>query len=268
MATAVTTNWPDELQHLIAGAAVRPHPNPFNSSRYSYIVDTPQHERFYLKVTSSGEDLRVGAENYRWAREHTGLTVPEIVSVGYTEQVSWLMTVALPGATFLASLQDGAPVQETLTRFADGLLSVHSLPIDNCPFRWTVRSVYTGLEQRIDAGEIRPLHTQRPEYTHLTLPEVLDHLRHTCPTDVEESPVVVHHDYALHNVMLLPDNTVGYLDLGRMSVGHRWMDLAIAYHTIVDVAGEEGCRIFFDAYGADMNDTRLKYFSILMDFAY
>jgi kanamycin kinase len=83
-------------------------------------------------------DLRREAAKLRWAAPY--LTVPRVLGVGWDGRLEWLHTLGLPGRSAVDAHWIARP-REAVQAIASGLRAMHDrLPIDSCPFSWSVPS--------------------------------------------------------------------------------------------------------------------------------
>lgn len=188
---------------------------------------------------SASVDLAREAERLAWAAPY--LTVPRVLDTGTDDEGSWMVTARLPGESAVSPrwLADPATAVRAV---GEGLRALHDrLPVDGCPFEWSARS-------RLAA--------------HPGLP-ALEPWREPPPDDVL---VVCHGDACAPNTLLADDGRfVGHVDLGRLGVGDRWSDLAIAtYRTVWNYgAGFEDALL--QAYGVEPDAERTTYYRALWD---
>ena len=79
--------------------------------------------------------------------------------------------------------------------------------------------------------------------------------------------VVTHGDFAAPNVFIDPETLrfTGILDLARLGTGDRYVDLALMYKSLSgelnpQYGGPPAARRFVEAYGADPDDPRIRYY--------
>ena len=83
-------------------------------------------------------DLHREAAKLRWAASY--LTVPEVLGVGRDGPLEWLHTAGLPGRSAVDPHWIARP-REAVRAIATGLRAMHDrLPVDSCPFSWSVPS--------------------------------------------------------------------------------------------------------------------------------
>ncbi|WP_407566482.1 APH(3') family aminoglycoside O-phosphotransferase [Streptomyces sp. 184] len=221
-----------------------------------------------------GADLRHEAACARWLRAQ-GLPAPEVVDAGAADGMTWLVTEARPGW----SLAEPWPVElragavEAMARFARRL---HELPADGCPFVRDLSvtvplagaAVAAGLVDEEDFDDDRAGQSAAGLFAELerTRPAV-------------EDPVVCHGDLCAPNVLVDPETleVSGVIDLGRLGVADRHLDLALAVRSLEDKElnpqhGPAAAELFLRAYGAaggggvPADPARMEFYTLLDEF--
>ncbi len=160
---------------------------------------------------------------------------PRVIDFGADETAQWLMTAALPGTHAVGDTWR-ARRRDAVRAIATGLREIHSLPTADFPPAWVADSW---------AG-------RRPESLGPAPPLV--------------DPVVVHGDACAPNTLISPDGDwVGHVDLGDLTVGDRWADLAIASLSLDWNFGQGHQRELFDEYGIEPDGERIRYYRGLWD---
>jgi kanamycin kinase len=222
----------------------------------------PAGEQRYLKSApaDAGVPLRREAERLRWARRN-GLPVPSIVAACAAGQAEWLLTEALPGRSAVAPelLADPAALVPVL---AEGLRRFHQAPVDECPFRFGNEVALAQVGRRVRAGLITTADLH-PEHAHLSPAQALDELERLRPD--HEDLVVCHGDYCLPNVLISEGSASGFVDLGRLAVADRWLDIAIGSWSTTWNLGPGWEDSFFAGYGVARDDQRIAFYRLLYD---
>lgn len=177
----------------------------------------------------SGVDLEDERARLSWARA-IGHPVPEVLDLGRDDHGQVLVTRALAGTGAVAGEWLAQP--ETAVRaIAAGFRALHDkVPSAACPFRtrWI------------------PEDAPRPE----------------------DGVVVLHGDPCAPNTVIGSDGRfAGHVDLGALGVGDRWADLAIASLSLGWNYGDGWEDLFFDAYGIERDEERIRYYRAVWDAA-
>ena len=216
----------------------------------------------FAKVDRRGlfPTLRDEAERMRWAG--TFLPVPTVVTLEHVGGTSVLVTEALPGrdATDLSWRGDLPGLVGALGR---GLRAFHdATDPDRCPFRFERARALEHVRRRVDLDDIDPggMHA---EHAHLSARAALRELEET-PRWTEDL-VVCHGDYCPPNVLLEDGAVTGYLDLGELGVADRWSDIAVGAWSTGWNFGEELEPLFYESYGVEADDARIRFYRLLYD---
>jgi kanamycin kinase len=136
------------------------------------------------------------------------------------------------------------------------------LPVESCPFTWTAEERLGRAQGRAAAGSIDPMEWH-PSHRHLGVDDAIGIVSDPPPVD---HLVVCHADSCAPNTLINDDGSwSGHLDLGRMGVGDRWADIAIAtWSTTWNYRpGWEG--ELLAAYGINADPDRTGYYRLLWD---
>lgn len=196
-------------------------------------------ERVFIKWArhDTGLDLEAEAQRLRWAHPFT--PVPTVVEFHAYDVESVLVTAAMPGESAVSDRWKRDP--ETAVRaIGTQLRRAHdALPVDRCPYRWTV-------ESRLAAKSADALR----------LP----------PAPAVDRLVVCHGDACAPNTLVGDDGQpVGIVDLGTLGVGDRWGDLAVATWSTEWNYGPGWEAALLDAYGIEPDPERTEYYRLLWD---
>ena len=158
---------------------------------------------------------------------------PRVLEVGADESAQWMVTEALPGDHAVGDHWRERSA-EAINAIATGLLALHSVAIHDAPEEWVLDSWVSRTPDGFDA---------RPSI---------------------DEPVLLHGDACAPNTLIDSDGRwVGHVDLGDLSVGDRWADLAIASLSLDWNFGDGHQGEFFAAYGVDPDFERIEYYRAL-----
>lgn len=179
----------------------------------------------------TGIDLDRERERLDWL--HGRHPVPIVIASGADHEAQWFVTEALPGESVVVDAwQDRRP--EAIRAIADGLQALHALPTDDVPAGWATASWPN--RALASLGPRPPL----------------------------EDPVLVHGDACAPNTLIGADGRwVGHVDLGDLTVGDRWADLAVASMSVDWNFGEGHQQELFDAYGIEPDPERISWYRAL-----
>lgn len=224
---------PQRVRELARGAALEPVWRngvggvTFRTDDGRYIKHGPVHD----ETSMAAEAARL-----EWMRAHTA--VPEVLEVGDDGEHEWLVTLALPGLSAVDPRWLAEPAT-AVRAVGEGLRALHeALPVDRCPFEWTVPRRISNAAQR----GIRVPATLRT-------PPLTDRL------------VVCHGDACCPNTLLGEDGRwVAHVDVGALGVGDRWADIAVASMSTEWNYGPGWEDALIAAYGVEPDRDRLAYY--------
>lgn len=221
----------------------------------------PKDEVRYLKTARRGPEQSLAAERFRLAWAAARLPVPRVLGYGADDSQEWLLTAALPGVTAIDDDWRADPPR-LLPLLAAGLRRVHALPVADCPFDNRLDGALRAANERAAAGfvDVRQFHRDHAPPTLAAAVARLDALR---PPD--EDLVVCHGDYCLPNVLLSDGQVRGYLDLGRLGVADRWLDLAVATWSVTWNLGPGWEDCFLAAYGVPRDARKQACYRLLYE---
>lgn len=193
----------------------------------------------YLKRNElpSSEDLALEAEKLEWLRGRH--PAPRVVDHVRGDGVEYLITEALPGSNAVDPV-NVSEANRTITEVGRGLRMLHDLPIDDCPWTWSIEE-RTALLDADQAARLGPSPS-------------IDRL------------VVCHGDPCAPNTLLGEDGRfLGHVDMQRLGVADRWADLAVATMSFGWNYPSYDEKLFWDAYGIEPDQMRIRYYRSLWD---
>lgn len=219
-------------------------------------------ERCFVKwtPTTSGIDLTDEVARLSWAVAFT--PVPWVLAQGADAQGSWIITAALPGESAVSDRWKADPGR-AVRALGVGLRALHeALPVQTCPFSWSVDDRLDEARRRAVAGLLHP-DQWHEAHQPLGVQRALDLLADAPPVD---QLVVCHGDACAPNTVLLEDGRLsGHVDLGALGVADRWADLAIATWSTEWNYGPGWDGPLLAAYGVDPDPERVAYYRLLWD---
>jgi aminoglycoside phosphotransferase len=191
------------------------------------------------------------------------LPVPQVLQWAVDDAGrGFLLTTALAGSPAVDREHRG-DAEALIRALADGLRTIHALPVDECPYdgRLTVRLGHA--RQRVEAGLVDQRDFELP-YQRYTPARLLELLEQSRPRG-EEDLVVTHGDCSFENILLEKGRAVGFVDVGRAGVADRYLDLAIMATNLATHVSPHALGPFFDAYGIELPDVVKLDFYVMLD---
>lgn len=198
-------------------------------------------ERVFVKWAPSGAgwDPAPEADRLAWAERFT--PVPRVVAFGADDEDAWLVTAAVPGENAVRARWIADP-PTAVRALGAGLRALHdALPVEGCPFSWSV-------EDRLRSST-------SPQAAGFDLP--------VPPAD---RLVVCHGDACPPNTLVGSDGMwSAHVDLGSLGVADRWADLAVATWSTEWNYGPGFEPVLLEAYGVEPDPARTEFYRALWD---
>jgi kanamycin kinase/streptomycin 3"-kinase/aminoglycoside 3'-phosphotransferase-2 len=241
----------------------------------------------------SGADVRRSPDGSAYAKSGSGILREDLVAE--RDRLEWLAGTDLPGAEVLDWVDDedsatltmravpgvamsdlpASDVPRAITSLARFLQRLHSLPRESCPFeRWLAVSVPLA-RVRVAAGLVDEddFDSEREgRSAEDLLAELIDQRPEAERLEVGDL-VICHGDACLPNFLLDPESleVTGMIDVHRLGVADRHLDLALATRSMADEArnaayGPKAAEALLAAYGRDADPWRLRFYRLLDEF--
>lgn len=217
----------------------------------------------YLKVdhVDSPDPIRLEYENMLFLAS-VDIPVAEIRGYGCVNDVEFLRTKALIGYHVDAT---DSPYDNDIVIgvFASALRTLHAAPTRNCRSHRPTAELVQIAEQRFLTGHV-DIDDFDDERSNVDPVELINYLKRAMPTD---DPTVTHGDATGSNLLIVaPEPSGVFIDVGRSGIANRWYDLAMAERSIRDRWGDAAVTDFFDQYGLPLEPGKLEYFHTLDKF--
>mgnify|MGYP003972977623 CR=1 FL=1 len=183
------------------------------------------------------------------------LSAPRSLAYHQRGTTQYLLTQALPGS----SAESDFPAEEyprLVQLLAEGLHRIHAHPTANCPFDRRATSVMARALDRIGSPG---LNEERRDELQRNLHEL-----NACAV-LEEDLVFTHGDYCLPNVMIDNGTLAGFIDWGYAGLGDRYRDFMAAEYSVERNLGAEWVTPFFEAYGVEPIEEKMRVYRLLYD---
>jgi kanamycin kinase/aminoglycoside 3'-phosphotransferase-2 len=252
--------FPAGLERAIRGCALQPVTHGRSGCGVYRLLDE-EGAALYLKLSrkDSHASLRPEMERLAWLRGR--LPVPALHLIEEDEEREYLLMGSIDGldASNRAHVDD---LPRLIDALAEGLLILHSLPIDDCPFDHTTGAELERAYSRLKRGLVDETDFGG-NWSGRSAVDLFDELVARRPSAGES--VFTHGDYSLPNVIVQSGRISGFVDLGTAGIGDRYRDLALAVRSLDYNFGCGWSGRLFDAYGLDRPDVERIEFHILLD---
>ncbi len=213
----------------------------------------------FLKWQPHGTSIDLSSEVPRLGWAANFVTVPEVLDFGRDEVGSWLVTRAIDGESAVSQRWTREP-RTAAVAIGEGLRALHdALPVSSCPFQWRAAERVLAARRRAHglAG-----------HDGVGSPNVAPPSDAVALSDLSEVPsedlVVCHGDACAPNTIIGSNgHWRAHVDLGRLGVGDRWADLAIAAWSTVWNYGEGFESTLYEAYGVAPDTQKIRYYRLL-----
>nr|WP_253670234.1 APH(3'') family aminoglycoside O-phosphotransferase [Streptoalloteichus tenebrarius] len=212
------------------------------------------------------DELRGEHDRVLWLTG-TGVPGPSVLEWTVTPLGACLVTTTVPGVP-ASELSSGA-LLTAWPSIVRVLRRIHDLPATDCPFDRTLPSMFRLAEDVVRRDAVNPdfLPEDQQDIPPTALLEALRAELDERLTQEADDLVVCHGDACLPNFLVDPDtlSCVGVIDLGRLGVADRHVDLALLRANARDTwVGDDEARadhVLEETYGAERIDpARLRFY--------
>lgn len=226
-----TPSLPPQIDSLLSGYTffklVRNYPVP--SFVYRAVKDG--YPTFYLKVGPT-----LSAERMRLLWLDGKLSVPKVVASSRQDGQEYLLLTELAGVT--ADYENFDTDTTSLVELiAEGVRTIHSVAVTNCPFDATVES-FMLIAERIVRLNLLDQKDLSVTYRDRTIEDLYNSLLRLRPNN--EQIVFTHGDYCLPNILIQQGKISGFVDLGLSGLGDPYRDLTLIVRSIRRNLGKSG----------------------------
>jgi streptomycin 3"-kinase len=184
----------------------------------------------YAKLASSNRSTSLDGERRRIAwLAATGLPTPRVLDWIQSDRGACLVTSPLHGMP--ASSLSPTELHKAWPSLARQLKAIHELPVEDCPFDRRLSTMFAQASEVVARGVVNPDFLALAHRS-MSPTMLLDSVRAELPLRLAQESddlVVCHGDASLPNFVVDPDTLrcTGLLDLGRLGLADRYVDLAL-----------------------------------------
>ncbi|WP_404822342.1 APH(3')-II family aminoglycoside O-phosphotransferase [Pseudomonas azadiae] len=199
-------------------------------------------------------------ERLRWLR-HMNLPAPAVLDEVTEDHRHWLLMTTVPGQNLASASELSAA--RIINILATALRTLHQVPIALCPFDHSLERRIAQAQTHVSAGRVDETDFD-DERLGQSAGDVLAELLSTQPKT--HDLVVTHGDACLPNFMTADGRFSGFIDCARLGISDRHQDLALAARSIERNLGQAWVKPFFELYGAEPDEQRMKFYCLLDEF--
>lgn len=254
---------------------LKEHLKYHNITRFDYYVTDAQifycrsknkeiTENYFLKIlpTSSSADSKLLDEKNKqeWLRKNTLLPIPKILYYNKNKDHEFLLTTELKGtAAYKLPKLDR---KEATIILARTLKRIHEIPIENCPFYFSLEKILSKIKNKIENKTIEETIVKKYSKAGIKIDDVFqDYLIQEMPK--KEDLVFCHGDYCLPNVLIKNNSLTGIIDWGYAGIADRYFDLAMSTWSLsynYKENNEKLVELYLKEYGIDKLDQKKFYY--------
>ena len=193
-------------------------------------LENPGAANLYLKIAErDNQDLASEREVLGWINGQ--LPAPAVEWYGHSELQSFLLTTELSGVDAAQCSLLASP-EQSVCLLAEGLLRIHSLPIDECPFDQRLAVKIEAARVRVENGLVDKTDFD-PKRLRRSAPDLYSEVLRFRPT--QEDLVLTHGDYCFPNIIMAHGAVSGFVDWGRAGMADRYQDLALCARSMARI---------------------------------
>ena len=252
-------SWPTSLLNRIDTQSIAQH-DLGRLGNHIFRVAVKYMGPAYLKTGRgiAGQDLLQECQRLEWIGIR--LPVPQVICCEEKDGISYVLISELQGQPSHQVLEE-VSVPVAIERLAEALKSIHSMPVENCPFDQVVENDLEESARRVglpglDVDAFVADTGVQPE-------ELLARLTEQA-SKMESKPVFTHGDFCFPNLLLNGTETSGIVDWGIAGVSDINRDFMSIELTVKRNCGAEWIPAFYEAYGPNNADPeRIRFFWLL-----
>lgn len=252
---------PENLAEAVSGYIWRQNRIGLSSAQVFHLA-AKNKKPLYLKIAPHTSKFSLLQEKLRLDWLKNRLPVPEVLLFAENENNSYLLLSEISGIPASEdSLKTDTPL--VIEQLVNGLKMIHSLPVEECPFK-------TGLDYKIEFARERMIkglveeEDFDDERQGRTAEDLFDELLAVKPTD--EDLVFTHGDYCVPNIILKNGILSGFVDWANAGIADKYQDLALLTRSVRYNYGEEYEESVFEIYGIKPDWKKIHFYRLLDEF--
>ena len=223
---------------------------------------------YVLKIRPADDWDTADVQILRWLAGKA--PVPQVAAHEVWNGQDWLLMTRIRGKELCKPDVMNKPAL-LLDCMAEALHALWSIPVDDCPFERTVADNLSHAEAAIRTGRFDTSDCEPETFGPggFESPAALvNWLKSHLP---QQDRVVTHGDFCLPNLFTDGERFTGFIDVGRVGAGDRWMDLALGWRSLKHNSDGHYGKIYpnidpddlFRAAGVPKDEEKLRYYILL-----
>ncbi|MHA1690975.1 MAG: APH(3') family aminoglycoside O-phosphotransferase [Candidatus Heimdallarchaeaceae archaeon] len=235
------------------------------SSSKIFKLTREKDSNLFLKINKYSGDLFFNNEfdMLKWFKDK--IPVPEVIYQSKNSDNEFLLLTEIPGKVSYEVFSK-SDIETNLILLANGLQSIHAIPIGDCPNQIDIVEMIQHAKERLEQGLINSKNFD-VRWKHKTPHDLFKDVLRLKPKKIDS--VVTHGDYCLPNVMINDQKLSGFVDLGCAGINDRYYDLAAVSWSISYNFGSKWLPFFFENYGINYDEVdreRMLFYQMLNEF--
>ncbi len=252
---------PPLLAEFLSGYAFRQIHIGLSPSKV-FRLDAANKNSLYLKTSPRVPGFSLLQEKLKLEWLENRLPVPKVLRFAEDENTDYLLLSEISGKPASDdSLKKNIP--RVIEQLTTGLKTIHTLPVENCPFDARLDSAIKLARERIINGLVEQEDFDE-ERQGRTVEDIFQELIAAKPTG--EDLVFTHGDYCAPNVILKNGKLSGFVDWGNAGVADKYQDLALLSRSVSYNFGEEWSKSVFEIYGIEPDWEKIYFYRLLDEF--
>ena len=252
---------PKTLQHLIDDYDWHPASEGESDAAVFHLVGNTTS---YLKVSQVDAQFPVKTDKTKLDWLNGKIAVPKVLAYEESTTHQYLLMSAIEGLFPFHDNLDWT-VEERIICLAQAARAFHSIPIDDCPFKWGTEEQLAGVRENIGLNRVA-VDMWEDEHHGKTIEQLYRELLAAHPTN--EDLVLVHGDMYPLNIHVNPSTKQvnGYIDVGACGIGDRYTDLALIAQAIGWHFDAKYIDFFFEQYGIPKDAQKIYFYQLMTEF--
>jgi aminoglycoside phosphotransferase len=252
---------PPLLAEAVSGYAFRQIHIGLSPSKV-FRLEAANKNSLYLKTSPRVPGFSLLQEKLKLKWLENRLSVPKVLQFAEDKNTDYLLLSEISGrpANDDCLKKD---VSRVIEQLASGLKTIHSLPIEGCPFDTRLDSAIELARERMVKGLVEEKDFDEERQGRIA-EDIFQELIAAKPTD--EDLTFTHGDYCVPNVILKNGKLNGFVDWGNAGVADKYQDLALLSRSVSYNFGEEWEESVFEIYGIEPDCEKIYFYRLLDEF--